>query len=385
MISLQGKTLKCHMKKCLTEMRRIHVCVAVMAVTAVIVSCSSRGRQETASQSDGGRLEYRPEINEVEVVTLKTQDFPQQLLSNGKLSASRRSALFFRQAGAVSKIHVVNGGTVTSGQIIAEQENGDQREALESARIELERATLDLQDALVGLGYPVELQDSVPEDVKKIASIRSGYSTALNNVTKAQRALDGTLLRAPFSGRIADIKLKEWEAVGSEAFCTILGDSAFDVNFTVLETEFPFISKGQEVDVTTFGAGGIHVSGRITTINPSVDKNGQIAVTARVPAGAGLIDGMNVKVTVSRTMARQLVVPKSAVVIRDGMEVLFRYGDVGKAEWVYVNTIAANSDSYAVKANEDRGAELKEGDMVIVSGNLNLADGSRVELKNREN
>ena len=317
-------------------------------------------------------------------MTLKTQDFPQQLLSNGKLSASRRSALFFRQTGAVSNIHVINGGTVASGQVIAELENGDQREALESARIDLDRATLDLQDVLVGLGYPVEHQDSVPEDVRKVASIRSGYSAALNNVAKAQRALDGTVLRAPFSGRIADIKLKEWETVGSEAFCTVLSDGAFDVNFTVLESEFPFISKCQEVDVTMFGGDGTHVLGRITSVNPTVDKNGQIAVTARVPGGAGLLDGMNVKVTVSRTMVRQLVVPKSAVVIRDGMEVLFRYGDGGKAEWVYVNTIAANCDSYAVKANEDRGAVLNEGDMVIVSGNLNIADGSRVELRDRD-
>lgn len=383
MISLLGKILMCRMKKCLTEMRMIHVCVAVMAVTAIVSSCGSRGGRDAGSQADGGRLEYRSEINEVEVVTLKRQDFPQQLLSNGRLSASRRSALFFRQSGAVARIDVTNGGAVASGQVIAELENGDQREALESARIDLDRATLDLQDALVGLGYPVERQDSVPEEVMKVASIRSGYSAALNSVAKAQRALDGTVLRAPFSGRVADIKLKEWETVGSEAFCTVLSDSAFDVNFTVLESEFPFISKGQAVDVTAFG-GGTRVSGRIASVNPTVDKNGQITVTARVPGGPGLLDGMNVKVTVSRTVARQLVVPKSAVVIRDGMEVLFRYGGGGKAEWVYVNTIGANSESYAVQANEDRGSELNEGDMVIVSGNLNLADGSRVELKDRD-
>ena len=40
-----------------------------------------------------------------------------------------------------------------------------------------------------------------------------------------------------------------------------------------------------------------------------------------------------------------------------------------------------NSEAYAVTANTDRGATLSEGDQVIVSGNLNLADGSRVVLK----
>jgi hypothetical protein len=34
-----------------------------------------------------------------------------------------------------------------------------------------------------------------------------------------------------------------------------------------------------------------------------------------------------------------------------------------------------------VEANASRGASLSEGDEVIVTGNLNLADGSRVVLE----
>lgn len=39
-----------------------------------------------------------------------------------------------------------------------------------------------------------------------------------------------------------------------------------------------------------------------------------------------------------------------------------------------------NSREYAVEANLERGATLDPGDLVIVSGNLNLADGSEVTL-----
>ena len=62
------------------------------------------------------------------------------------------------------------------------------------------------------------------------------------------------------------------------------------------------------------------------------------------------------------------------------VEVLFRHRG-GKAEWVYVHTVNANSESFAVTANTDRGATLNEGDEIIVSGNLNLADGSTVIVK----
>ena len=65
--------------------------------------------------------------------------------------------------------------------------------------------------------------------------------------------------------------------------------------------------------------------------------------------------------------------------IRDNLEVLFRYED-GRARWTYVHTSLANSKEYVVEANKERGAELNVGDVVITTGNLNLADGSEVTL-----
>lgn len=41
----------------------------------------------------------------------------------------------------------------------------------------------------------------------------------------------------------------------------------------------------------------------------------------------------------------------------------------------------SNSDSHVVAPNLDKGAELNAGDVIITSGNLNLADGSQVEVR----
>ena len=60
----------------------------------------------------------------------------------------------------------------------------------------------------------------------------------------------------------------------------------------------------------------------------------------------------------------QLAVPKSAVVIRDNQEVLFRLGPENKAMWTYVNVVMSNSDSHVVAPNLDKGAELNAGDAV---------------------
>lgn len=364
-------------------MKRLRMFGAIVAVGCITIGCIGTGDNSQNEESSDSKLKYSPLVNEVTVVELKRQDFPMQLLSNGKLCASSKAPIFFREAGVVREICVRNGQRVSKGTVIAILEDNAQKSALESAGIELDRATLDLQDALVGLGYPVADQDKVPEDIMKMASIRSGYSAAKNSYEKARTALEHTVLKAPYSGMVADLKFKAWNTVsGAEPFCTVIGNDGFDVEFTILESEYPFVENGQRVRISQFGGQPDEcVNGCITAINPSVDKNGQIGVRAHLAAGPRMLDGMNVRVAVDKILEKQLVVPKKAVVIRDGLEVLFRYNERGTADWVYVHTLKANADSYAVVANEERAATLNEGDLIIVSGNLNLADGSNVSLK----
>lgn len=351
--------------------------IAVLAAPLLLLfSCRAGGNQEDSEN----KLQYSPQVNEVETITLERRDFSVQLLSNGRLQAAQKASLSFGQGGVISRVAVSNGARVSRGEVIAELDNRNQLSALESSANDLEKATLDLHDALVGLGYSPDDLSAVPEDVLRMARLRSGYSTAALNHERARRDLEGTVIRAPFSGKVADIKLKKWDNSTSEPFCSVINDSEYDVNFSILESEYPYIEKGLPVKVTLFGDTEPCATGRVVTVNPSIDKNGQVSISARIPGGGRMIDGMNVKVTVDRVIGKQLVVPKSAVVIRDGQEVLFRYNN-GKSDWVYVHILNANSESYAVEANASRGARLSEGDLVIVSGNLNLADGSNVVLK----
>lgn len=345
-----------------------------------VLSLASCKRMVNDVAREDSRLRYSPEQNVVEVVELSLQNFNKQLLFNGKLLASRKSALNFAESGVITSIKVENGDHVNVGEVIAKQDDSNARIALEAARIDLESARLEYADVLVGLGYQITDTASAPQEVKNLAGIRSGYSSAKISYEKAAAALESTTLKAPFSGKVADISLKTYDSSGTDPFCNIVDDSYFDVDFYAIESEYSFLRKGQTVRVSLFTDPGKYVSGTISTINPTVDKNGQISVRAKIKGDGRMIDGMNVKVIVEKTEGNKLVVPKSAVVVRDNMDVLFRYNN-GKAEWVYVNILDSNSESFVVEANKSRGAELNVGDSIIISGNLNLAEGSNVVLK----
>jgi len=350
-----------------------------VAAAAISALCSCKGGNNVPERD--GKLQYAPEVNEVTTVVLKKEMFHRHILSNGHLAASAKASLVFGVPGTVGEVNVSDGQIVRKGETLASLDFADMKLASETARIALKRAELEMYDVLAGQGFAAKDTSDVPPGILETAKMRSGYLSAANDLSKAMYNESQAVLKAPFDGRVADVKFRRWSRVStSEPFCTVMDDSSLDVDFTVLESDFSLIEAGLPVKVSPFGSSGKSYDGKIIGINPAVDKNGQVSVRARVRNDGSLIDGMNVKVTVEKAMSGMLVVPKSAVVIRDNLDVVFRYND-GKAEWVYVNILHSNSDSYAIEANADRGAELAEGDKIIVSGNLNLADGSSVKLK----
>jgi multidrug efflux pump subunit AcrA (membrane-fusion protein) len=92
-----------------------------------------------------------------------------------------------------------------------------------------------------------------------------------------------------------------------------------------------------------------------------------------------LLEGMNVKVKVIQEQGYQVTVPKSAVIVRQGQQVVFKYVQ-GKAVWNYVKTGLENSHEYTLVFSEHE-ESLHIGDTIIVSGNLNLVHEGNVVIK----
>ena len=162
----------------------------------------------------------------------------------------------------------------------------------------------------------------------------------------------------------------------------IIDTQSLEVVFTVLENELGFVRKGDNVKVVPYSMPDIEIKGRVSEINPWVNENGMVQIKATVSYHPQLVEGMNVRVSAFRSVGKQWVVPKTAVVLRTGKQVIFTVVD-GKAVWNYVQTGLENATEYTVT-----GETLKEGDPVIVTGNINLAHESPVKViqdeKNKE-
>ncbi|MDR0510969.1 MAG: efflux RND transporter periplasmic adaptor subunit [Rikenellaceae bacterium] len=353
--------------------------LTVFICAATLLSCGSNGDKRASSEGDAAKGQHRAENNQVEVVRLEKRTFRKQIVSNGRLAARSKSVVGFRTQGVIEHVYVSNGSHVRQGDILAELDKTEALSALAAAQQNLEKARIDLSDAIIGFGFDGADTTAVPPAKLATAKVRSGYNVAVLNLANARNTLKACTLHAPFAGKVADVKGRQYEAAAAE-FCTVVDDSQMEVDFSVVETELGLVRQGGRASVVSFVAPDAKVQGVISSINPVVDDKGQIRVRAKIAGRSGFMDGMNVKVYVENEIASQLVLPKSAVVIRDNLEVVFRYS-AGRAIWTYVHTLMDNSEEYVVEPNLSRGAELSVGDTVIVSGNLNLANDSKVELK----
>lgn len=342
---------------------------------SLLASC---GKGDKEKQDEKGVEARQMTETYVDTMRLVKSPFQKQVVCNGRLAAREKSDLRFANDGVTLQLHVKEGQQVAKGQVIATLDKEQRKREVEKAEHDLYRAKVDLTDRLIGLGYDADMKD-VPEDVMKRAEVTSGYYSAKYQLDEARRALTECDLRAPFAGRIANLEAKSHQK--SDKVCTLIDDSSFDVEFKVLEAELGSVQKGREVKVAPFTNETNVFSGVVTGINPQVDEKGLVKVTARMNGkDPKLIDGMNVRITVEENVGDMFVVPKDAVVERDGYHVIFRYRD-GRAVWTYVDVAHSNINSFAITGCARKETTISEGDIVITSGNLNLADGTEVRLR----
>lgn len=312
---------------------------------------------------------------EVTAITLATTDFEHELVSNGRISARNVAELKFQTAEVISAIYVGNGARVEKGQRIAMLDTYSLTNAKNQAKDALDRSRLEYQDVLIGQGYRLDNPEVVPKEVGELARVKSGYNTAQTQYDMAVYNLEQATLTAPISGVVANLFAKpNTLSSPSDIFCNIIDTRSLEATFTVLENELGMIRTGDKIKVAPFSVPGVEVAGSVSEINPWVDKNGMVQVKASVGYHERMVEGMNVRVSIFRSLGKQWVVPKSAVVLRTGRQVVFTLEN-GKAIWNYVQTGLENATSYTIT-----GETLKEGDLIITSGNINLAHESPVTV-----
>ena len=340
--------------------------ITLLCLIAPMILASRCATEQTESFEEMARRTYVPQRVLVSTIEVQPEVFYHEIMSNGKIHASEKVEIPIRVQGVWSEVNVANGQWVNEGDLLARIEDYSYRLNLSRARIRLNHRELELATEL-----SVSSSSSTDEERIKNRRVSLGITEAELALEEAEYNFNNTKIVAPISGYVANMEARRHGRTGS-TFCTIVNHNIMEVEFPVIESEFRHISSGMPVTVIPFIYDTLRIEGMVTEINPIVDPNGMIRVRAQFSNSGNLIEGMNVRVLLRNPDPDRLVVPREALVTRQGRDVIFVRED-STAIWRYVNIEFENSTHVAIKPETQPNWGISPGDRVIVRGNINLA------------
>lgn len=347
------------------------------AFVLAVTTCSSPQTEETLGATAATKQVVAPPV-EVKVTPARRASFPLKIITNGTLTASQQLEVKSEAGGQIIQLPIQVGQAVKKGELLLQLDDKALQLQLEQYHLSLSEAEVNKADLLIANGGQAFVDTSVTPEKLKLVNTFSGYDKALHAIQQAEYELTKTKLYAPFDGIVADLKVKPKQQINAgETICTLLNPATFEAVFTLLEQEAVRIQQGQVVTISPLPLPEQQFSARISSINPVVDEQGLLTVYARLQGSpaAALFEGMHVRVAIERQVPKQLIVPKSALVLRSGRQVIFTYNKEEQlAKWKYV-TVAYENDTHIALAEG-----LEAGEQVIYEGNLNLDHDAAVRV-----
>lgn len=350
-------------------------------VSILFVFGCKKNKEKNVDESQQARIEQNQEKTEVRVAKARKDRFEMELVSNGKAEAREKATLNFLVSDVIDSIFVTNGARVKKGDPILQVDGYNARQQRQDALLNLKKAELELRNRLMSEGIN-DLKDTLRLPAQRLHTImlQCGYTSAVSSYEKACRDYANIRTTAPFTGIVSDLEAKPFNPSSAyKNVCTLINDSQMEVVFNVLETEIGYIHRDMDVELTPYANQSVTLHGKVSEVNPRIDENGMVKIKATADnASHILVDGMNVSIILKRQIEDKLIVPKTAVLPRQGKKVVFVHQN-GKAIWKYVTTGLENSREISIESG------LKEGEEVIYENNLGLSHENEViviETKN---
>ncbi len=313
----------------------------------------------------------------VEASKAKTGTTLREVKSIGTLKANAEVVIKSEIPGKINEILFTEGSNVKKGDVLIKFEDDlylSEKNKFE-AEFTLRKAEFERMDKLYQ---------------KKVGS-RKTYDEALAQMNAAKAQLDNatfqlsrTVIKAPFDGTIGIMKgsVSPGNIVQQQTeLVDIVDNSMVRVEFLVPVKYIEDIAVGQNVEITVDAFKDKVFSGTVDAIDSEVDtRNHSILVRAIIPNKNGnLKHGMfaNVKLITGE---------KNDVVLIDE-DALDREGAI-EFVWVIDDKGRAYRKRVLVGAKDINGAEiiagLKDGEIVVTTGQLKLTEGSLTKILNKD-
>ena len=379
--------------------KAIIITIAIVAFVGLIVSKQVTGDKKQA---------------QVNIAQVEQGNIADSIMASGNLVFNTQVQLRSEVTGRVDKVFVEEGQSVKQGDILMrldttafESEVNRNQAVLRATEIEIKHSQTRLanlerqlkrQKELydVGLGNQESFENiESARDLAKIdiESRKESYNQAQASLQIAQDRLSKSVFRAPMSGLLASVNIKEGETViagttniiGSDLML-VADPSAILAELRVDETDIASIKLNQQADIYAAAYPNKPFSGKVINIGTSAkNQPGSQGLSFRVkvlldPTDRQLYAGMSCRAEIATSIAENgLKLPMEAIQKEEGKTFVWRLNSDNTVSKVIVSVGISSDIEQAITEGLSKGDNVVIGPARPIS---KLQEGDVVSLKN---
>lgn len=342
----------------------IIILVSVMVIVSISLTLISNKKKINAANQMTDRSAIR-----VSVSTFKaaTGAMATQTSLPARLNPGEDATVSVQTAGIISYLTIDEGSRVAQGQVVG---------------------AVDTKVAQLNLKAVLQTKDKLEDDYERAKELYEGKAASEVNLIAAKYNYDNTTVQAeqikqqidnanivaPISGIVTSCNLRAGEyANPGAAIASLVGIDKLKATVFVDETEVYKLRTGELVEIVVPVFPGKKFKGIISYISPNGDENHNYQVDATVNNNTGeLKAGTNVLVNFELNQKpNAIMIPKIALVAdRKEPYVFVISNDIARGRKV----VTGLSQGEYIEIVDG----LSSGEEVVLTGQINLADGSKI-------
>ncbi|WP_323757476.1 efflux RND transporter periplasmic adaptor subunit [Roseivirga sp.] len=332
-----------------------------------LLCLACKDQKVEVEEVDQETLRKQVQPTEVKVATAEYRPFEFLVSATGTIESEYELEIIFEGSGYLQELSIGNGQRVKKGQVIGQLQNEKEKFAIEKAETAYKKALVQFKDD--SLGYSRHNDEMLSN-----LSLKSGLVDAEINLREAKINLENTIIKSPSDGIIVDLASKEGSLVSAgKVLCSIYNDKNLTLTAKILEPDFGYIKRGLVADIFPLARRDQAFLATVNEINPRVDEDGMVQIELKLNQSEGLLPGMSASAIIRVPQERHIIVPREAVVIKQGKSVIFTVVN-GESQWKYVEIGLDNGTDVEVLDG------LKDGDQVVLTNNIQLAHAAKVSI-----
>lgn len=299
------------------------------------------------------------------VQEIKPSAVPQIHATPGTVVAVESAHVASRLMGQILAIDVVEGQSVKAGQRLFTVDPAD-------VGAQVAQAEAALADAKVNFERFAALYKEEAVSRQQFEKMKLAYDQARAAADSARNQMRYAVVTSPIAGVVTQKLASAGSlAVPGQPVVVVENPARLQLQTQVGEALLATIRVGDRVPVQIEGRAGT-IEARVAQISPAADPVSRTFLVKLDLAGEGLRSGQFGRVLFSTGQREALLVPKSALIERAGIQGVFVVDAQGIARFRMVRSGAEHDGQIEIQAG------LNAGERVVVQGAAGLETGNRV-------